>query len=420
MSVSPVDPAQDPATAPLPTVAAESTPPAGSAHRVRRGASLALIVIGCLLLTVGLATSWARRLVQDEDAYVRAVGPLATNADVVTALSDDLSTVVINQVDKLGIDDGVTSYLSSHNVPPVLVNLASDALAALRSNIDQRIQTAVNDVVNSPAFATIWVSINQIAHRQFQALVNGSSALLDSSGGLSIPLDPLVSAVRQRLVNDGMSWAAKIPDTDATISLMSPDDTAQLRTTLRDAKIVAISISVAAILLLVLAVVLAVDRWRAVRRIGYGTIIGALFLALALNVGRHYVGNLTTIPHPAAAQAILDTVLDGLRVWIRVAAAIGIVLIIVALSLGSDRLAHRWRSMFSRAWTALTSPRWRTWRRAAAGAVAAVVAGVLVFGDAALTGTIVLIVILLIALFLVWVPGRADPVEMTSAAAVHL
>ncbi len=397
--------------------------------RVRNGFSIALIVIACVSLPLALISSWSRRLVQDEDAYLRAVSPLATNADVVAAVQDDLSTAIINQVDKLGIDDGVTGWLSSHNVPQVLVNVASDALGALRTSFDAKITSTVATVVSSPAFANLWVSVNQLAHQQFQALVNGNSALTDASGGLSIPLQPVVAAVRQRLVDGGNAWAAKIPDTVATIALVSPEDTAHLRDLLHQARILAVGLVVAVVVLLVLAVLLAVDRWRAIRRAGYGALIGTLLMAVLIRVVVHYVGNSATIPHPAAVQAVIQTVTDGLRGWIQVAAAVAIVLIILSWALGKDRSATRLRSAFVAVGNALMAPERMVGRRLIAGAVAVVAAAVLFLADLPLTGTLVLLAVVVVALLLLWAPGRrtgrepttagADSADRNSDAAVH-
>ena len=398
--------------------------------RLRNGFSFALVVIACVLLPLALISSWSRRLVQDEDAYLRAVGPLATNADVVAAVQDDLAPAIINQVDKLGIDDGVTGWLRDHNVPTVLVNVASDALGALRNSFDAKITSTVATVVGSPEFANLWVSVNQLAHQQLQALVNGNSALRDASGGLSIPLQPVVAAVRQRLVDGGNAWAAKIPDTDATIALVSPEDTAHLRDVLHQARILAVGLVVAVVVLLLLAVLLATDRWRAVRRAGYGALIGTLLMSVLIRVVVHYVGNSTTIPHPAAVQAVIQTVTDGLRGWIQVTAAVAIILVILSWAFGKDRSATRLRSASSAVWNAVTAPKWLVLRRLIAGAVAAVAAAILLFVDLPLTGMLVLLGVVVLALLLLWAPGRGtggepmtgdqDSADRSSGAAVHL
>ena len=45
-------------------------------HARARSASVALVVLGCMLAFVSFIAVWMRSLVLDTNAYVRAVGPL--------------------------------------------------------------------------------------------------------------------------------------------------------------------------------------------------------------------------------------------------------------------------------------------------------------------------------------------------------
>ena len=57
----------------------------GPQARVWRITSIVLLILGCVLAPLGLTAAWAKNLVTSEQAYLEAVGPLATDPVVIHA-----------------------------------------------------------------------------------------------------------------------------------------------------------------------------------------------------------------------------------------------------------------------------------------------------------------------------------------------
>ena len=385
--------------------------------RARDGWSLVVVILAGILTVVSVVGIWAGRLVKNEDAYLRAVSPLATDSDVVAAIEDRTVVAVMNGIDGLNVSDRISAWLEQQNVPKFVADAVSIGVSSLNDNVEGLVRRTVNDVVESPAFEKTWVQLNTVAHRQLDALLSGDSVLLDPSGNIALQLQPVIVKVRDALVAKGMNWASKIPDSTAELVLVPAADVEQVQGLYRTVTTIIWVLVGLTLALFVLAVVLARDRWRAVRRCGYALVISCVLLAIGLTIGRNVlVSNATAATHPQAIATVIDTVTAGVRIWVRLLVLIGLVLVVVSLIVGRDRAAQRVRGWLRAARAVLQRPSVVLWRRLGGAAVAIVVAAVLLFADGLSSAvTAVLALLGVFAVVLVLLPG--EPTKSAAAPA---
>lgn len=395
---------------PVPSDRGRSRSP--SRHRVRSWLAGTLVVIGGVLGPVALVANWARTVAIDDDAYVAAVAPLATDPAVTGALEARLVTAVMNAVDNVGVSDQVTQYLAAHDVPDAVAGAVTTALGALNGGIRELATTVVGNVVESPTFATAWEKINRTAHQQFVKAMNGDSVLLDKDGNLALQLEPILAQVRDRLVAQGYSWASKIPASSAEYVLVPADDVATVRTYYSYLVRWLLVLVIAALCALIGAVVLAPDRRRGIAHafaaLGCGTVVVGLLLRFGVNALSKRAAS------PEAAHAIFTTVTAGLTNWIRTVALISLIVAVLVTVWGPGHQRDRIRAALIKVRTSLSSPPLVGPKRLVCGLLAVVGVIVLLFVQSlSPVGTAVVLLVVLITAVLAIVPGH-EPVRATA------
>lgn len=369
---------QRPPTAPLP-----AAPPAAPRHRIRRALTATLIVIAAILGPVAVTGLWARAMVNNTDTYLDAVGPLATDPAVVAALEDRVTGAVMDAVDSLDVGGQVQEFLTSRGMPNRLATLVTSALAGLNSNLRDLVSRTVATVIEDPGFATVWQNLNRAGHQALVRVVDGDSQLLDSQGNLALQLQPVIDAVKQRLIDNGHSWASLLPGTlTAEWVLVPADQVNNVRHGLDALRTVAIVVVVVELVVIAGAVVLSSDRMRGVSWIAFGLAAGSLALLGTLRyLERSLVGDYPRFQHPDAVTAMVQTITGALVDWLRLTFAVGLVVAIGAALLGRGRWAIRARAQLAGFRITMTHPPYSGPRRIAAAVVATGCALVLVFAS---------------------------------------
>ncbi|MEU1400878.1 hypothetical protein ABZ471_00670 [Streptomyces sp. NPDC005728] len=315
----------------------------GAAGRVARStASAVLIVLTCILVPVALLATWVEDIALDTDRYVSTVAPLAMDPAVQDAAVHRITEAVGARVDGPQVASDIAGWLQSQGLPP----RAADALKRLGPQIDSAVNEAVTKVatrvVDSDAFETTWRFANREAH---QAVVHaltgkGRGAVGVSDGTVTLDVGTAVERVKKELVDAGLKPADKIPDVDKQMVLFQSDQLAKFRKGARLLDIVGNWFPVLVVLLGALGVFLARRRRRALARTALGAALACLVVAIGLVVARrYYLDHLPPqVQSKAAAAAVFDTLLRFLRVSLRTAVVLGVVIALGAYLVGPGRL----------------------------------------------------------------------------------
>jgi len=153
--------------------------------RMRRITAGVLVALTLLFVALGVPGAWARRTLLDTDRYVATVGPLASDP----AIQETLATEITNHVfAALDVEARLRTVLGER----------ASRLAFLAGPITNAVEGFVHDqvlkVVQSDAFATLWVEANEFAHSQAMAVLRGDTEeLVLIDGKLVFNYLPLVN-----------------------------------------------------------------------------------------------------------------------------------------------------------------------------------------------------------------------------------
>ncbi|MFF9087680.1 hypothetical protein ACF1BE_14890 [Streptomyces sp. NPDC014991] len=308
----------------------------------RSAASALLIVLTCVLVPVALMAIWVHDIALDTDRYVSTVAPLATDPAVQDAAVHRVSEAVDAHVNGAQAAADMASWLRSQGLPP----RAADAIRGLGPQIDSAVDQAVTKiatrVVRSDAFATVWRTANRAAHNAVVHALTGKGrgAVGVSEGTVTLDVGTAVDRVKKELVDAGLKPADKIPQVNKEFVLFQSDQLAKYRQAAHLLDIVGNWFPVLVVVLGAAGVFLAHRRRRALVRTALGAAFACLVVAVALVVARrYYLGHLPSqVQSEAAAAAVFDTLLHFLRVSLRTAVVLGVVVALGAYLVGPGRL----------------------------------------------------------------------------------
>ncbi|MGW1811507.1 hypothetical protein [Streptomyces sp. NPDC002078] len=373
-------PGQDPQRPyPVPPASGRGEPPAGrpagsGAGRVgRSAASAVLIVLTCILVPVALLATWVHDIALDTDRYVSTVAPLATDPAVQDAAVHRITEAVGAHVDGKRVAGDIAHWLQSQGLPP----LAADAISRLGPQIDSAVDTAVTKVatrvVHSHAFATVWLGANRAAHNAVVHALTGKGrgAFGVSDGTVTLDVGTAVDRVKKELVDAGLKPAARIPQVNKQLVLFHSDELAKFRKGAHLLDVVGNWFPVLVVLVGATGVFLARHRRRALARTALGAAFACLVVAVGLVVARaYYLDHLPPqVQSRAAAAAVFDTLLRFLRVSLRTAIVLGVVIALGAYLVGPGRLPVAVRGYSDH--TADSAARWAAGHHISAGRVGA-------------------------------------------------
>jgi hypothetical protein len=305
-------------------------------------ASAVLAVLACVLVPVALLTVWVHDIVLDTDRYVSTVAPLATDPAIQDAAVHRATEAVDVRVDGPRAAADNASWLRSQGLPPGAADVVKRLGPQIDSAVDQTVTKVATRIVHSDLFAKVWTNANRLAHNAVVHALTGKGrgAIGVGDGTVTLDVGTAVETVKQELVDAGLSPASKIPDVDKQFVLFHSDQLAKARRGAHLLDVVGNWLPVFVVLIGAGGVLLAHDRRRTLARTMLGAAFACLVVAIGLVVVRHYY--LSHLPpqvqSKAAAAAVFDTLLRFLRVSLRTAIVLGVVIALGAYMIGPGRL----------------------------------------------------------------------------------
>ncbi|MEE1786668.1 hypothetical protein PUR71_27755 [Streptomyces sp. SP17BM10] len=303
--------------------------------------SAVLITLTCILVPLSLLTVWVHDIALDTDRYVATVAPLATDPAVQDAAVNRLTQAVDVKVDGPAVTSDLAAWLQSQGLPPRAASAVKALGPKLDDAVDQVVNKAATKAVHSDTFATVWTQANRSAHAAVvHALTgHGRGAVGVTDGTVTLDVGTAVDRLKDELVAAGVSPAAKIPDVNKQLVLFQSDKLAKIQDAAHALDVVGNWMPVLTVLLGAIGVLLARRKRRALVTTALGAAGGCLVVAVALVIVRHYyLDHLPpAVQSPAAAAAIFDRLLHFLRVSLRTAIVLGVVVALGAYLSGAGR-----------------------------------------------------------------------------------
>ncbi|MFC5910440.1 hypothetical protein [Streptacidiphilus monticola] len=312
--------------------------------RLRTVAASGLLVIVLVLTPLAIVAAWTSSILGDTGRYVATVGPLVTKPAVQGAIADRVANEVGQRVDVNALLQQVTPQQR-----PAVKLLLPRVGNALDNALTSFVQKQTLAVVSSAWFATFWTQANERIHSSMvKALTGqGGGAVQLTNNAVTIDLAPVIDQVKTRLVDSGLSVAAKIPVVHTSFTVAQSENIGAAKTGFRLLQLVGNWLPVLVVLLAALAVWLARVRRRAVGVAAGVIAAGALLLAVGLVVARAlYLDKLPAGVNSDAAAAVFDQLVRFLRVTLRSVAVLGIAVMLGAWLAGPGRRAAQVRGLW--------------------------------------------------------------------------
>ncbi|MGW9447356.1 hypothetical protein [Streptomyces sp. NPDC055632] len=314
-------------------------------HRAKSFLAVVLIVLGCVLAPLGIVAAWAADVVGDTDRYVETVAPLASDPAVQDAVADRATDALMTRID--------LSTLLSDAAPEERPRLEK-ALGGLGDSLEGAVRGFVHEkareVTGSDAFATVWTEANRKVHASVDKALTGSGggAVRLEDDTVTLDLAPVVEQVKQRLVDEGMGFAARIPEIHTDFTLVRSDDVGKVKNGVRLLQIAGDRLPVLAVLLVAGGVLLARRRRRALVAGALAVAVTTGLLGIGLRVFRaFYLDALPAGVSPEAAGAVYDALTRLLHTMVRTAVALGVVVALAAWLTGRGRRARLVRGLWT-------------------------------------------------------------------------
>lgn len=311
--------------------ASQPEPARRSAMSVIRAAIAGVLLILATLVAIASPVAvWGRNIVLDTDRYSSTVEPLANDPAV--------QRLVISV-----LNEQFATYVSAKSLATGALPDTGDALVApLAGAITGLIDSVVTQFVEGPQFPALWATVNRTAHTQIVAVLtgNGPDGIDTDDGHVVLDLAPLVTYAKKQLVAAGLTVANSVPVVGATIEIAQIDgvEPAQKLTRLMDRA--ANWLPLAALVLYALAIAVARRRARTALAVGLSLAGSMLLLGAGITVGRFlYLDGLDGSVDTDTARRVFDTVAGDLRIGVRTALGVGLLIALGAWLAGSPRAA---------------------------------------------------------------------------------
>ncbi|MFD4240144.1 hypothetical protein ACFWP3_00745 [Streptomyces sp. NPDC058525] len=304
--------------------------------------SAVLIALTCLLVPVSLLTVWVHDIVLDNDRYVATVAPLASDPAIEEAAVRRIGGAADVRVDGARVTADLARWLEAQGLPP-RVGTAVKALGpALDEAADQAVSKVATRFVESDRFEALWTRANRAAHTAVvHALTGrGRGAVGIDGGTVTLDVGSAVETVKEELVKAGLAPAERIPEVDRQMVLFQSEELGKIRGAVRLLDALGNWLPVLTVLLGTAGVLLARRRRRALVTTALCAAAACLLVGIGLAPARrYYLDHLPAqVQSPAAAAAVFDTLVRFLRVSLRTALVLGVVVALGAYLSGGGRL----------------------------------------------------------------------------------
>ncbi|MFI6338902.1 hypothetical protein [Streptomyces sp. NPDC050535] len=308
----------------------------------RNTASAVLIVLTCILVPVALLTVWVHDIALDTDRYVATVSPLASDPAMEDAAVKRITQAADVRVDGTQAAADIAAWMQSQGLPPRAAQAVQGLGPQLDSAVNDTVEKAAARFVRSDRFERIWTDANRAAHAVVVHALTGEGrgAVGVDGGTVTLDVGEAVDQVKRALVEAGLSPAAKIPEVDQQMVLFQSDQLEKIRKGAHLLDVIGNWFPALVVVIGAAGVLLARRRRRALARTALGAAFACLVVAVILVIARrYYLDHLPPqVQSEAAAAAVFDTLLRFLRVSLRTAIVLGVVIALGAYLIGPGRL----------------------------------------------------------------------------------
>lgn len=275
-----------------PAAPVETAGPTKTSRRWRAFAATVLIAVGVLLAPVSMVAAWAKNQVSNTEQFMATVAPLADDPAVQNYIADEITNGITSAVDIKALTASVFSSLGNLGLPSEAQALLNTLQGPAASGVTNLIRQGVGNIVASDAFTDALKQTLTLSHDQFVAMLEGdpnSGLVLGDDGSVGIRTGPFIDIIKQNLEQQGFGFASMIPSINTTITVAQNDQLVLLRPAYQLSLAVGNGLPWVAVGFLLVGVIVAVSRKRALFGAMLATGLTFLVVAAAIGFARFFV-----------------------------------------------------------------------------------------------------------------------------------
>jgi hypothetical protein len=301
-------------------------------HTGRKWGVGILILLGVFLLTLANVAFWAWFTLINTNGWVAAVGPLTQDPAVAGMISQNVVSEIFEQVD--------IEATAEEALPPKLQMFAGPLVVGLEQLADQ----AVNALIVSDGFNTVWVGVNRVGHTAVMNVLKGEGdRLYFQDGNLTLDFNDIYNYVEDRF---GVSDLNLVPQAEeGRLVIMSSNQVAVLQEVVSYLNAIGLLLPLLTILVFVVAVWVSLWRRQTTMWIGIAMVITMFISLIFFSGARSYV--LTSVQEPylrELGRAIVNVLTHGLMVQTIFLLIVGVLLIVGAWQAAPDSALMKWEA----------------------------------------------------------------------------
>ena len=195
-----------------------------------------LVTLAALMAPLSVLANWAHGQVEDTDRYIATVGPLANDPAVQDAIAARVEQVVFGYLDVDAATDQLVQAISAQDLPPRVEATLQAAAGPLAAGIRNFVSDRIHALVASDEFEQAWIAANRTAHSELVAALTGQGGdtIAVDNGSVRVSLAALINTLKQQLSDAGFAIADRIPEVQATFTILQSADLAKVQRMLRD------------------------------------------------------------------------------------------------------------------------------------------------------------------------------------------
>jgi flagellar basal body-associated protein FliL len=230
-------------------------------HKVRSFFSSIFGIAAIWLLMMSIIVIWLNRTLISTPTYVSTVGPIVLKADVQNLIANKVTTQLLKSAP---INDMASSLLPANDLNQ---DFSTNQLKAL---LQPMIENDIISILKSTHFANLWTNTNEMVHSELVSQLNGNSTTL------SLNFNPAINGIVSELQATQLKAVASHISISANTGnlVVRGSKVSKIRSYYKMFQLGTLAFVALAIISFGLAVWIAVNHWKTVKRL---LLIGGIF-----------------------------------------------------------------------------------------------------------------------------------------------
>jgi hypothetical protein len=277
------------------------------APRTRRISAWVLVVLASLLIPISVISVWAIRTVTNTDQYVATLAPLARNP------------VIVDHLAQRATDELFSTHIVQRKVTAALPAKAKPIITPIVAQVHSYVYGLALKVFESPKFGQLWDGLNRRSHDAVIDVLTGKQSpltqKLEKGGGIVVNVTPALN----NLINEANAKGVTLfnplkpiltKGDSLGVSVVSKSQVSKFTGLFNAIVTLKWAVPIVALVLAILGIVIAVEHRKTLLRMAIGIALITLLLLAGLSAGRiTFVNQAGHTFNRQVAGAVWDTML---------------------------------------------------------------------------------------------------------------